>query len=260
MQTGQNDIIIFLLVITVIILLLTGLITTLIFLYQKKQLAYQRKLETLQLDHEKNLMAAQLEMQENTFQHISKEIHDNISLSLTLAKLNLNTLNWNEKEKALSQVNSSIDLISQSISDLSGISKSLNSDLISSQGLMTAVKNEMNRIRETGLFSVDMIITGEPVYMDIKKELIIFRIIQESFNNIIKHAGANAVSVILDYTENNLQLTIQDNGIGFQPSNYTTIGKAGLKNMETRTKLIGGKMEMKSNPGKGVILSFIFPY
>ena len=76
-------------------------------------------------------MATQLEIQEDTFQHISREIHDNINLSLTLAKLNLNTLNWSEKEKAISQVNSSIDLISQSIANLSDISKSLNSDIIS---------------------------------------------------------------------------------------------------------------------------------
>lgn len=260
MQAGKNDIIIFLLVITVIILLLTSLIATLIYLYQKKQLAYQRNLETLKFDHEKNLMAAQLEIQENTFQHISKEIHDNISLSLTLAKLNLNTLSWNEKEKAIVQVNSSIDLISQSISNLSDISKSLNSDLISSQGLITAVKNEINRIRETGLFSVDMIITGEPVYMDVKKELIIFRIIQESFNNIIKHSGANLVSLTLDYSANQLQLTISDNGKGFISSDHTASGKAGLKNIETRTGMLGGKMQMASEENKGTNLSFIFPY
>lgn len=260
MQTGENDIIIFLLVITVIILLLTGLIITLIFLYQKKQLAYQRNLETLKLDHEKNLMAAQLEIQEDTFQHVSKEIHDNISLSLTLAKLKLNTLSWSEKEKAVAQVNLSIDLISQSIASLSNISKSLNSDLISSQGLITATQNEISRIRETGLFSVDISITGEPVYLDVKKELIIFRIIQESFNNIIKHAGANLVKLTLDYAATNLRLTIQDNGMGFHPFNYTTAGKAGLKNMETRTNTIGGKMQLESSPGKGVILSFIFPY
>src|SRR5436190_856985 len=164
----------------------TGLIITLILMYQKKQLAYQQKLETLKLDHEKNLMAAQLEIQEDTFQHISKEIHDNISLSLTLAKLNLNTLSWTEKEKAVSQLNTSIELISQSITNLSDISKSLNSDIIASQGLITAVKNELQRIREIGLFNIDLNIPGNPVYMDIQRELIIFRIIQEAFNNIIK--------------------------------------------------------------------------
>jgi two-component system, NarL family, sensor kinase len=260
MQAGKNDIIIFLLVVTVIVLLLTGLIITLIYLYQKKQLAYQRNLEFLKLDHEKNLMAAQLEMQEDTFQHISKEIHDNISLSLTLAKLNLNTLDWDEKEKTVMQVNSVIDLISESISNLSDISKSLNSDLISSQGLITAIKNEITRIRETGLFSIDINITGEPVYMDVKKELIIFRIVQESFNNIIKHAAASLVQLTLCYSPKNLQLAISDNGRGFITIDYTVSGKAGLKNMETRVCMLDGEMRVESIVGKGTLLSFIFPY
>ncbi len=147
MQADKFDIVVFLIATTILILLLAGLIITLIYLYQKKQLAYQHNMETLKLDHEKTLMSAQLEIQEDTFQHISREIHDNINLSLTLAKLHLNTLNWNEKEKMACQINSSIELISQSITNLSDISKSLNSDIINSQGLITAVKKEVQKIQ-----------------------------------------------------------------------------------------------------------------
>ncbi len=263
MQAGKSDIVIFLLVITVLILLLTGLIITLIYLYQKKQLAYQKNLETLKLDHEKNLMATQLEIQENTFQHISRDIHDNINLSLTLAKLHLNTFNWDERERAASQLNSSIELISQSIADLSNISKSLNSDIISTQGLIVAIKNEISRIQETRLFTIDLNITGDPVYMDVQKELIIFRIIQEAFNNIIKHANATQTSLLLHYDAAELYIAIRDNGRGFVlPDNmiHSKTGKAGLKNMETRTKTIGGQMQLASIPVEGTTLSFSIPY
>ena len=263
MQTEKNDIIIFLLVTTVIILLLTGLIIMLIYLYKKKQLSYQENVETLKLDHEKNLMAAQLEMQEETFQHISREIHDNISLSLTLAKLHLNTLNLEEREKAGFQVNSSIGLISKSINNLSGISKSLNSDIISSQGLIKALENEIQRIREIGLFAIDFSVTGEPVYMDTKKELIIFRIVQEAFNNIIKHAKATNTSLALHYTERALSITVTDNGVGFEMPRETypvKNNKAGLKNMETRTRMIRGDMQIESRDGQGSVLSFNIPF
>jgi len=263
MQAGKNDIIIFLLVTTVVILLLTGLIITLIYMYQKKQLSYQQNLETLKLNHEKNLMAAQLEVQEDIFQHISKEIHDNISLSLTLAKLNLNTLKWNENEKAVFQVNSSIELISRSITNLSDISKGLNSDVISSHGLVTAIKNEIQRIRQIGLFEIDLNIAGDPVYMDTQKELIIFRIIQEAFNNVIKHAHATNSTLTLHYNAAALNITVQDNGSGFVvPEIFISdkSGKAGLKNMQTRTKMIGGDMQLESGINKGTILSFILPY
>ena len=67
---------------------------------RKKQIVFIQNLEQIKLNHEKNLIEAQLEMQETTFQHISREIHDNINLSLTLAKLQLNTFNWNDKEQS----------------------------------------------------------------------------------------------------------------------------------------------------------------
>lgn len=263
MQTGKNDIIIFLLVTTIIILLLAGLIVSLIYLYKKKQFVYEQNLEQLKLDHEKNLMGAQLEIQENTFQHISREIHDNINLSLTLAKLNLNTLNWTDQDKSTSQLNSSINLISQAITNLSDISKSLNSDIINSQGLITAIRNEIFRIRETGVFDIALQITGDPIYMDTQKELIIFRIIQEAFNNIIKHAKATTAALNLNYNETALNIVISDNGSGFIFSNDTQTsnsGKAGLKNMESRTTMIGGAMQIDSIISKGTCLSFSFPY
>ena len=145
MQADKFDIVVFLIATTILILLLAGLIITLIYFYQKKQLAYQQNMETLKLNHEKTLMETRLEIQENTFQQISREIHDNINLSLTLAKLHLNTLNWDEREKTASQINSSIELISQSITNLSDISKSLNADIINSQGLITAVNREIQK-------------------------------------------------------------------------------------------------------------------
>lgn len=263
MQANKFDIVTFLIVTTILILLLAGLIVTLIYLYQKKQLVHQQNLETLKLDHEKTLMSAQLEIQEETFQHISREIHDNINLSLTLAKLHLNTLNWNERERMTYQINSSIELISQSIINLSDISKSLNSDIINSQGLITAIKKEIQNIQETGLFSVGLNITGDPVYMDVQKELIIFRIIQEAFNNIIKHAKATKSEITLHYDNTGVHITILDNGKGFIQSDYIATnktGKAGLKNMETRTKMINGKMKVESVIDKGTVLSFYIPY
>src|SRR5215831_12354634 len=121
--------------ITFILLLLVSFIISILFIYQKKQIAHFNTIEELKLDHEKRLLQTQLEMQEQTFQHISREIHDNISLSLTLAKLNLNTLHWENAEKAKAQTDLSLEQISKAINDLSDISKSLNSELIINQGL-----------------------------------------------------------------------------------------------------------------------------
>ena len=85
---------------TLILLLLTSFVMSFLFIYQRKQISYFETIEKLKHDHEKNILKTQLEIQEQTLQHISREIHDNINLSLTLAKLNLNTLDWNHPDKA----------------------------------------------------------------------------------------------------------------------------------------------------------------
>ena len=95
----KSQIIFFIIIPTILIFLLAGLIITILYFYQKRQIIYEKNLNALKLDFEKNILKTQVEIQEQTFQNISREIHDNISLSLTLAKLNLNTINWNENQE-----------------------------------------------------------------------------------------------------------------------------------------------------------------
>jgi two-component system, NarL family, sensor kinase len=261
-QISKTYIIAFLVVTSLLILILAGLVIMVIHLYQRRQLLNGQSLTNLTQEHEQSLVKAQLEMQEHTFQNISREIHDNIHLSLTLAKLHLNTLRIPDDVTKVNKINSAVDLLSQSISTLSDISKSLNSDIIISQGLIKALENEIERIRETGLFKIDLKIGGEPLYLDTEKELLLFRIVQEGFNNIIKHSKATETQITLQYGKSDLQLNLIDNGMGFiQISNgMSPDRKAGIKNMASRIKILGGFMNIDSFPGKGTTLSFSIPY
>ncbi|MDZ4810971.1 MAG: ATP-binding protein [Bacteroidota bacterium] len=96
--------------------------------------------------------------------------------------------------------------------------------------------------------------------MDSQRELIIFRIIQEAFNNIIKHAQAVKASLLMNYNELELTIAIHDNGIGFDPELSSINRSAGLKNMETRTKMLGGQINISSQPGLGSTLNFTIPF
>ena len=233
-------------------------------MYQKKQLAYHENLDKLKLDYEKNILKTQVEIQENTFENISREIHDNINLSLTLAKLNLNTINWDEKQKSEALINSSVDLLSEAIIDLSDISKSMNPEIISNQGLINAIEKEIERIGRTGHFKINFAVKGDPIYMDAQKELIIFRIVQESINNIIKHAKATQIGIELYFNNERLGLTITDNGNGFCMETFDTNPnrkhKAGLINMRTRARMFNGDLTIKSNPGSGTNIFATIPY
>lgn len=259
MQKMPYNIVIFLAVVSAIILLMLTFIFFMTITYRKRQNILQHSIERIKLDNEKVLLNSQLEIQEQTFQHISREIHDNISLSLTLAKLNLHTFDWENRKRSADKIAASIDLLTSSIAQLSDISKSLDADIITHHGLLEALEKEVNRIRKTGLFELKFVISGSPVYMESQRELIIFRIIQEAFNNIIKHASASAVGLELFYYEQKLVVNISDNGKGFDQTNRENKNQAGLRNMETRTKILSGEMNICSRPGTGTSLTFNIP-
>ncbi len=263
MQDDKMKLIVFLAITTGIILLLIAFVITLIYLHQRRQLTFQNQLESLKLDHEKNLLSAQVEMQEITFQHVSREIHDNISLALSLAKLNLNTIDWTNRNRSKGQVDCSLEQISKAIGDLSNISKSLNSDLILNQGLMRALHNELEKISRIDAFQLNFKVTGEPVFMDSNKELIIFRIIQEAINNIIKHAQASIVELELYFNNGQLDVSIVDNGVGFTQEiieqSVDADTKAGLINMKKRAAIFNGHTVIESEIGKGTKIHVSIP-
>lgn len=259
MQRTASDITTFLIITTSLFSVLLIFIITIIVLYKKRQAQLEKNINEIKEQQEKIVLNAKLEIQEETFRHISREIHDNINLSLTLAKLNLNTLNLNEVERIPNKIQNSIDLLSRSIIELSDISQSLNADFIIKNGLLKALQDEILRIKQIDLFDISYKIEGTPKYMDSQKELLIFRMIQESIKNIIKHSGAKHVDLTLDYNESFLSISIKDDGIGFDPEKKTERKEAGLNNIRTRIKLLNGHLTIYSTPFSGTLINFSIP-
>jgi two-component system, NarL family, sensor kinase len=262
MQTNSSQIIVFIILSTAMLFVLAGLMVSILYMYQRRLYFFKKNVNNLVLDHEKNLLQAQVEIQEQTFLEISKEIHDNISLSLTLAKLNLNTLDWKNTNKLADSISSSIQIIGTVINELSNLSRSMNSEIIKNLGLHKAIRMELERVEQIAQIKVDFTIEGDPVFMDCHKELVLFRIIQEAFNNIIKHSQASQVKLNFIYNTENLDAIIEDNGNGFLPAeiNYKDKMHAGLINMKNRAKAFGGTMELISNPNEGTKIYITAPY
>jgi two-component system NarL family sensor kinase len=257
----KNNIVFLLVVVTAVILLLAVCVVTLVYLYKKIKSLHLKKINTLRLNHEKNLMAAQLEVQESTFQHISREIHDNISLALSISKLQLNTVNMLDERDAEKKITTSIDLISKSIHDLLNLSRSLNTDLIKSLGLINAIEKEVEQVHLSGLFKIETEITGEPVFMEPESELLIFRIVQESLNNIIRHSEAKIIKITLRYYDSYVDLIIKDDGKGFDYLSPHDLPKgAGLNNIKARTRILNGEASIFSAPGEGTCIHLSIPY
>lgn len=201
-----------------------------------------------------------VEVQEKTFQLISQEIHDNIGQLLSLIKLNLNTINVQEPTNAGEKISDTKEIVSQAINELRDLSKSLNSNTVKQIGLSEAIKRELNHATKTGLFRINFNQIGDYTRSNDQKELIIFRIFQETLNNIFKHA--NAKNLQLEYLKDQLKLTISDDGKGFDMSELQKVGTLtglGVQNMYTRANAIGAKLQMSTTIGKGTIIEVGVP-
>lgn len=257
-EPSKENVLIFIIICSLLILLLVAFITIVVYRYQQKQNIYFKSLEQLKIIHNNEILQSQLEIQEQTFQNISREIHDNIAQKLTLAKLHLNTLPLERPGQLMKQVESSIQMIGESIIDLSDISRSMNSEILLNNGLIPALEFEVAQMEKTGAYKINLFVTGDTIFLDTKKELILFRIVQEALTNIIKHASANTINISIDYASDFVSLLISDNGKGFT-NNMKQKKGIGLINMDKRTKLLNGTCEIKSAPAEGTTIKIKLP-
>lgn len=230
--------------------------------YKNKNHTYRINLEKMRLEYEKNLLSSRVETQEQTFLNISRDIHDNISLALTLAKLNLNTLDWSDINKASSSVRDSIDILGSAIADLSDMSRSMNPELIGNLGLINALEKEILRIQKLAGLQVTLELSGNLTFIESEKELVIFRIIQEAFNNIIKHSQTKNVTIKIHYDTSYIEVWIKDDGVGFtqNPESILKENKSGLLNMKTRAELLKGSIRIESASSLGTQLLVKIPF
>ena len=238
-----------------LIIVLVGFIASILFVYQKKQRAVLRELDDVKNRYNQELLKSQLEMQEQTLLHISRELHDNIGQFISLAKLQLNTFIGEKPERA-GRLQHTVDLLTQALDDLRDISKSLSLEVIKSGGLTKAIESQVEQLQKTDRYKIDFIIKGNYNYLEEQKEIFLFRILQESINNIIRHAAATKVGVILEYTPEQVSMQICDNGVGFDSLEFTRGGKSyrhggGLSNIAARAKLIDADYLIQSEQGKG---------
>ncbi len=251
MLKNFDEIVSVILVVSLLLICLISMIIIVVIRYNKKQLQHKEEKKTLSFKYQQALLQTQIEIQEQTLKTIAQEIHDNIGQVLSLAKLNLNTLQFGEETKLIDTKN----LVSKAINDLRNLSRSLHGDKITELGLQDSVENELLILQNSGQYQTHCNIIGEPYKLLPQQEMVLFRIAQEAMNNAIKHAKAKSIIIKLVYLPQNFNLSIIDDGIGFNSinlqNNQTGIG---LKNMQNRAALIGGIFNIKSAIGVGTTI------
>ncbi|MGG9970336.1 PAS domain S-box protein [Ferruginibacter sp. SUN002] len=219
----------------------------------------QAELVNEQIQRQKQINQATLEAQEEERDRISGELHDNVNQLLMSSKLHINVAKKaTENQEEL--LDKATDYLMMAIEEIRALSRTLNSSVVSTVGLVSSVNDiaknleQLNNIKTSIDFSQDAI----DVLSD-EQQLMIYRIVQEQSNNIIKYADATATNFTLKKVNKYIQLTIADNGKGFDKEK-TELKGIGLINIFNRVDAYNGRVKIESTPGNGVTLKIIFPF
>jgi two-component system, NarL family, sensor kinase len=241
-------------------LLLSSAILYFAYQYQTKQRKHQKELMDTKNEFEKQLLQSQLEIQEQTFNSISQEIHDNVGQMLSLVKVQANIMaqKGTMDMELLEEIK---ETVGQAMTDLRDIAKCLSTDRIQLFDLSESIASQINRINKLGSIRASINIEGDERKLEDQKKLILFRIIQESLQNIVKHSGASTLGIRLKYLDSALVIEIMDNGTGFDVMEKTQ-KKTGLgfQNIMNRAALINCEVSISSNFGVGTTILLTMPY
>ena len=255
-QLQDNSEVIFAVLIAALVLMaLVSFIIVFIVFYQRRRRTYINELIEVKAKFQQTLLQAQLEIKEQTLQHIGYELHDNLGQVASLIKINLNTLQLDDLVKAGQKIEDTKELVRQLITDLKSLSVSLNSERVSQLGIDKGLENEVERLNKTGQFEIAMDQEGTIPLLDASTTIILYRMSQEIINNIIKHSGAKRIVVSLKATAKLLILAFSDDGVGFDKEEKVKSGGSGLMNLQSRAKLINAQLLIKSSPGSGTVVS-----
>lgn len=264
MQASFFEITTLTLIISTLIILLFGVaIIYFLFLYQRKRFRHQQEVLEIREAFNQTLLQSKLEIQEQTLDHIAKELHANFSHLVSLININLAEILPQSSQDMKESILETKSLAKQLLIELKTLSASLNTDHIMHIGFLKALDNELSRLMKTKKMQVSFTRSGNELRLRPEHEIILFRLCQEVLNNVVKYARASAVTVTLTGSEGLYELVIADNGIGFnlQLAELQSAEKesTGLLNIKKRARLINAEVDITSEEGKGTAVQIKIP-
>lgn len=207
----------------------------------------------------KAVAQAVVDAQEKERAEIGYELHDNVNQILSTAKLYLDLAKSDERQR-IALIAKSSQSIYNAISEIRQISRSLVPGSISDLGLTASITDLVESIQLTKTIVVEFRHKGDiDANITDKCKLMIFRIIQEQVTNVLKHAEASALLIKLYADEDSVNLSVSDNGKGFDKEAVKAKKGMGLYNIANRTELFNGTLNIVSSPGKGCKLNIHIP-
>ncbi len=220
--------------------------------YQKRMLKKQLELNETRARQQEEILQNTISAQEKERKRIAQDLHDEVGAMLSVVKLNVGRIEKKSEEPVAKELAAETKTyLDEVITEVRRISRSLLPPSLEKLGLYFALEELANWVNKADQLKIFCWKGGEQFRFENKKELAVFRIVQELLNNAIKHAGASIIYVNARFSPNrNLMISVTDNGKGFDMKEKMNTG-LGLKNLESRSEIMNAKFKMKSTPGKG---------
>ncbi|WP_188476208.1 sensor histidine kinase [Dokdonia pacifica] len=209
-----------------------------------------------QKEYESALVQAENEIQEATLKNVGMELHDNVGQLLSVAKMQLRSglsLLPDDKKETFKEALETVDL---SLTEVRQLSKIVNSEVLANMDLQAAIQVEIDRLNRFSHTNSTLTVTGEPIFIEEREKIIIFRIVQECCSNVIKHAEAQHLVINISYEEKHLHIMIKDDGIGYN-THDNKLG-SGLINMQRRAEMIHAQLVAHSKQGHGTEITLTY--
>ena len=239
--------------------LLSGIVTALFFNRHKlKQKAQQ---QALMLKQQDTLTKAIVDAEENERKRIASDLHDGVGQLFSAVKMNLSGLFERitiAKEEDRFLAENTLALVDESCKEVRTISHQMMPNMLLRSGIASDLKSFIEKINSDTL-KVTLEATGFKNKLESNVETMLYRIIQESINNVIKHAKATRLDLVLTRDARGITAKIADNGVGFNVNERENFDGIGLKNIATRVEYLKGTIKYISEPGTGTTVLIEVP-
>ncbi len=230
---------------TVGMLLLAIALVIFIIFHQRKVIRYQMTMQEMESEQQKILLRASIKLQEEERQRIAADLHDDAGPLLATARLYL-TENMVNQDKAtqLQSIFNAKQIIDETIQLIRNISHSLMPPTLKNFGLESAVNDFFQKINGAGSLNVNCRFHDYKIRLRPEKELLVFRVIQELINNILKHSNSSFIHLTEHGSDDAIIIRLHHDGRGLTHEDFIKLSKSngglGLKNIQSRLKVIHG--------------------
>ncbi len=239
---------------TLVIILLIGVIIILLLfsfvIYSRVKIRQERQINEERLKMKQLQMNVVLESQESERKRFARDLHDGFGQLITAVKIMLGQMHdTNEKNERSELALKSNEVLDTMHAQLREIAHNLMPEQLINEGLSTALKEYARRVSKNSDIEIEVNTFGIEKRLNQSIEVNIYRIIQEWINNVIKYSGAKKLTIQLTGYETEINILIEDNGIGFEKEKLTKSGGWGWKNIQSRLEAINGILEIDSRTG-----------